>query len=126
MTRRQIFFFNPQTNTYYISEEFNGDKSEMQRFGTVDRCDKDWDEILEELREISTMDQFLPAISRISDYYHSSLSTSPLPGTRVHVVRLPEHPEMKDETYGIINGIKGPMFFKEFSICEPSELGTVV
>lgn len=31
MTRRQIYFYSPQSGHYYVSEEINGDKTEMEQ-----------------------------------------------------------------------------------------------
>ena len=45
MTRRQIIFHNRKNNTYYVSEEFNGDKREMEFWGMQDTCEKTWQEI---------------------------------------------------------------------------------
>ena len=39
MTRRQIYFYNKNNDTYYVSEEFNGDKREMELFGMADSCE---------------------------------------------------------------------------------------
>ena len=33
MTRRQVYFCIPERGTYYVSEEINGDKEEMERMG---------------------------------------------------------------------------------------------
>lgn len=33
MTRRKVIFYNDLNNSYIVSEEYNGDKVEMARFG---------------------------------------------------------------------------------------------
>ena len=64
MTRRQIYFFDPDKNTYYLSGELNGDKEEFERFGSSDTCEKTWAEIAAELsipvlRKDFTIDEYM-------------------------------------------------------------------
>lgn len=33
MTRRKVIFWNDLNDSYIVSEEYNGDKAEMERFG---------------------------------------------------------------------------------------------
>lgn len=115
MTRRQIYFYNKNNDTYYVSEEFNGDKQEMERFGMGDFCDKTWQEILEELNEVRSLSDFLQAISRITGYYHSSV-VGDLPGTRFHVCHSEAELSEKDETYVIRSDKSGAYLDLERSI----------
>ena len=55
MTRRQVYFCIPERGTYYVSEEINGDKEEMERMGSSDSCEKNWAEILDGLKNVSTL-----------------------------------------------------------------------
>ena len=38
MTRRKVIFWNDLNDSYIVSEEYNGDKAEMERFG-LGACD---------------------------------------------------------------------------------------
>lgn len=110
MTRRQIYFCNTDNGTCYVSEEYNGDKSEMERlsklFGNGDTCEKNWSEIMDELNEVHSLSDFLQAISRITGYYHSSVTDS-LPGTRFRVCHSESELPEKDETYVIYSDKSG-------------------
>lgn len=114
MTRRQIYFYNKNNNTYYVSEEFNGDKREMELFGMADFCDKTWQEILEELNNVRSLSDFLQAVSRITGYYHSSVAGD-LPGTRFHVCHSEAELSEKDETYVIYSDKSGVFLDKKLS-----------
>lgn len=52
LTRRQVYFYDQKNKKFYISEEFYGDRDELERFGSNDTCTKSWEEILDELRTI--------------------------------------------------------------------------
>jgi hypothetical protein len=73
MTRRRVIFYAPKEKTLYMTPEFNGDKSE---FGTrkinEDSCDKNWDEIMEYFKDITTLSQFEDASKTAQAVYHSS------------------------------------------------------
>lgn len=116
MTRRQIYFLEPNSGTYYLSEELNGDKEEFERFSSSDSCEKTWAEIATELSCIRSLPEFMEAMARVIRYYHCSIS-SEVPGTRLIVKRSRDELEQKDETWGIIAGC--PRIFKDnrFSIC---------
>ena len=84
MTRRQIYFFDPDKNTYYLSGELNGDKEEFERFGSSDTCEKTWAEIVAELSCVQTLPEFMEAVARVMRYYHSSIASG-IPGTSMIV-----------------------------------------
>lgn len=115
MTRRQVYFYTPATGTYCISDELNGDKKELELFGSSDTCDKTWPEIMEDLSKVHTLPQFMKTLSKIEHYYHSSISGTYI-GTRMIVKRRREALEVKDETYGIILGTSGIFLDKELSV----------
>lgn len=124
MTRRQIYFYNKKNNTYYVSEEFNGDKWEMEAmrgiFGGIDSCDKNWNEILDDLKGVDTLSEFLQAIAKVTRYYHSGLPGA-LPGTRFHVYHSKDEIECKDETYAIFSDQDGIILDKTLSFCVEDE-----
>lgn len=117
MTRRQIYFHIPQRNTYYVSGEFNGDKTELERMGSRDFCEVDWSQIMELLAKVSSLADFLRAISTINYYYHSAFGTEVF-GSRLRVVHSREEIGQKDQTYGIVDGTAGAFLDKELSIWE--------
>lgn len=89
MTRRKIIFYNDLNNSYIVSEEFNGDKSEMEQFG-LGTCDHTWTEFMETMSMVDKLSYFLSAISWISGSYHPSVNDvllpsqdNDLPGTRL-------------------------------------------
>lgn len=116
MTRRQVCFYVPQTNTYYVSEEYNGDREEFEMFGLKDICTHTWKEILDEFKTVSGLPDFLQAIQKVASYYKSTISTD-LPGVRVRVIHVPERElDIKDETYCIVSGIPGASLMKKYSL----------
>lgn len=117
MTRRQIYFYIPERNTYYVSDEFNGDKTELERMGSRDFCEVDWSQIMERLAGVSDLADFLRAISTINYYYHSAFGTEK-PGSRLRVAHSREEIGQKDQTYGIVDGKPGAFLDKELSIWE--------
>lgn len=110
MTRRQIYFLEPNSGTYYLSEELNGDKKEFERFGSSDSCEKTWTEIAAELSCVRSLPEFMEAVARVMRYYRSSVS-SEIPGTRLIVKRSRDDLEQKDETWGIV--ARCPRIFKD-------------
>ena len=53
MTRRKVIFWNDLNDSYIVSEEYNGDKAEMERFG-LGACDHTWPEFMEAMSSVST------------------------------------------------------------------------
>lgn len=81
-----------------------------------DACDKTWQEILDELNEVRSFSEFLQAIARITNYYHSSINNT-LPGTRFHIYHSEEALTSKDETYIIYSDKAGVYLDIEHSFC---------
>lgn len=104
LTRRQVYFYNQKNKKFYISEEFYGDRDELERFGSNDTCTKSWGEILDELRTIKTLRTFLSKMSQISGYYNSEIKENI--GTRIKVGRYQDIP-FADEVYGKVSGCSG-------------------
>lgn len=81
MTRRKIVFWNDSNNTWYVSEEYNGDKEDFAAMSAIfgpnmDGCDKTWPEIMAMLNGVSSMADFLKVIPQINRCYHSHLAPS--------------------------------------------------
>ncbi|GHT87220.1 hypothetical protein FACS1894137_14110 [Spirochaetia bacterium] len=73
MTRRTIIFLDEFGNVY-ITPEFNGDKTEFEKFGSSDSCDKDWAEIEAVFWGVNTLEQFRAASEKAQGFYHSNFS----------------------------------------------------
>jgi len=78
MTRRKIVFYNDLNSSYIVSEEYNGDKAEMEHFD-LGSCDHNWPEFLEMLRDVSTLPDFLKTMSKITASYHATINGVLLP-----------------------------------------------
>ena len=78
MTRRKVIFWNDLNDSYIVSEEYNGDKAEMERFG-LGACDHTWPEFMEAMSSVSNMADFLKVISYITASYHATVNGVPLP-----------------------------------------------
>ncbi|GHV91188.1 hypothetical protein AGMMS50268_16910 [Spirochaetia bacterium] len=90
MTRHTILFIDDYANCY-ITAEFNGDKTEFQKFGSSDSCDKDWAEIEAVFRGVNTLEQFKAANEKAQGFYHSSLPGKQiLPIIPVHYIPIVE------------------------------------
>ena len=93
MTRRRVIFVR-KDGRRYITEEFNGDKSEFAAHGDcLDGCDLDWPEIRAIFQEASTYPQFIKANLKAQAAYHSFLGEDGNTGTvcnlrRCHIVHL--------------------------------------
>jgi hypothetical protein len=85
MTRRKVLFRDAQGECCWVTPEFNGDKTEMERMGSRDSCDKDWPEIFEEFKNVKTFPEFEKMNARAQNYYHSSL-----PGAKILPVEKAE------------------------------------
>lgn len=72
MTRRRVLF-TAANGIRYITPEFNGDKSEMEKFCSADSCEKDWDEIAELFRKCRNYEEFEAINIKAQSYYHSCL-----------------------------------------------------
>ena len=74
MTRRRVIFVC-KDGRRYITEEYNGDRSEYAARGhCLDSCDMDWSEIRDIFQEPATYTQFIKANLRAQAAYHSFLS----------------------------------------------------
>lgn len=83
MTRRRVVFVR-KDGRRYITEEFNGDKSEYAACGDcLDRCDLDWPEIRAFFIAADTYLKFKKANLKAQAAYHSFLGD----GGNVGVVR---------------------------------------
>lgn len=98
MTRRKIVFWNDSNSTWYVSEEYNGDKEDFAAMKAIfgpgaDGCDKTWPEIMEMLNGVSSMADFLKVIPQINHCYHSHLdpSDSRNAGARLGIAHDLEH-----------------------------------
>lgn len=98
MTRRKIVFWNDSNSTWYVSEEYNGDKEDFAALRTIfgpsmDGCDKTWPEIMEMLNGVSSMADFLKVIPQINRCYHSHLAPSDTRdiGARLGIAHDMEH-----------------------------------
>jgi hypothetical protein len=86
MVRRYLVFYDNETGYYYSTPEFNGDKSEMEAFGSRDSCDKDWPDIVLEFEGVKNLKDFKAASERAQGYYHSFLGDYTLPVTHTEFV----------------------------------------
>ena len=71
MTRRRIVFTDPKTGRRYVTPEFNGDKTEFEKFGMGDACTATWDEIIVFFNAVSSLNQFKAANYLAQGYYIS-------------------------------------------------------
>lgn len=62
MTRRKIIFYNDLNNSYIVSEEYNGDKAEMEQF-VLGSCDHTWPEFMDAMNIVDGLPVFLKTIS---------------------------------------------------------------
>lgn len=115
MTRRQIYFYSKESGHYYVSEEINGDKTELEQMGSNDTCEKTWPEILDGMKNVSGLGDFLQALAAINGIYHSSLGFD-RPPTKLRIAHNHEEVGVKDQTYGIMEGIPGIFLDAELSI----------
>lgn len=115
MTRRQIYFYSKESGHYYVSEEINGDKTELEQMGSNDTCEKTWPEILDGMKNVSGLGDFLQALARLNGIYHSSLGFD-RPPTRLWIAHTHAEVGMKDQTYGITEGTLGIFLDEELSI----------
>ena len=117
MTRRKVIFWNDLNDSYIVSEEYNGDKAEMERFG-LGACDHTWPEFMEAMSSVSNMVDFLKVISYITASYHATVNGVPLPeqannlpGSRLNVAH--SHKELynlvgdMDEVWEVKRNISG-------------------
>ena len=81
MTRRQVYFWDKGTGKFYVSPEFNGDKSEFLKIGSADSCDKDTVERCVDLRHTSSLFDFMRVVHMIYGSYHSSIGDLPALGS---------------------------------------------
>ena len=102
MTRRRVYFHHDlPTAAYFYTEEFNGDKAELEQFGSSDKCSMTWAEMLQILKGVATAASFLDAVSAIRNSYKSAIP-SRTPGPRIFVTYEHNDIPAADEVYGIV------------------------
>jgi hypothetical protein len=117
MTRRKIIFHSDLDGRYIVSEEYNGDKAEMEYFG-LGACDHNWAEFMEAMSTVDNLMDFLHAIAKITASYHATVNgvalpqqANNLPGTRISIAHnLAELLDMvssMDEVWEVKQGIPG-------------------
>lgn len=112
MTRRKIIFHNDVSGSWIVSEEFNGDKSELERIGSADSCDADWSDFMEAMSEVRDLIGFLDGLTMIWKSYHSSLpGVGMYFGPRLSFAHTPEelreNLENLDEVWEVRRGRPG-------------------
>lgn len=106
MTRRRILFKDKSSNKYYVSDEYNGDKVELERIGSADSCDLTWDEIMGVVRSTPpSLWGFMQLMTKLDGCYHSCLGRQ-LPGVILRSVESLNEVEWGDEVY-LIDGETG-------------------
>lgn len=117
MTRRRVIFYNDLDGSWVLSEEYNGDKAEMERFG-LGSCDHDWMEFMEAMNTVTNLDGFLKVVSHITKSYHATINGVPLAvqddratGMQLQVVHnrqeLYDKVSMLDEVWEVKRNIPG-------------------
>lgn len=96
MTRRKIVFYNDLNDSYIVSEEYNGDKAEMERF-SLGACDHNWYEFMEAMNAVNNLADFLHVIAQITASYHATVNgvalpqqANNLPGARLNIAHNQE------------------------------------
>lgn len=103
MTRRYVIFIDSD-GAVYRSPEFNGDKTELERMGSVDRCDKTWREIEREFfLPVRDYRSFRSAVMMAQRLYHSFLCDEH-PSLPQRIARVEAVP-CADETIYITSGL---------------------
>lgn len=75
MTRRRIVFIDKETNTIYITNEFNGDKEDFRNFQAGDTCNMSWQDILDTyFSDIKTLEDFKIANEKAQKEYISNIT----------------------------------------------------
>lgn len=75
MNRRRIVFTDKETNTMYITSEFNGDKEEFWNFRMGDTCNMYWQDILDTyFSNIKTLEDFKIANEKAQKEYISNIT----------------------------------------------------
>lgn len=75
MTRRRIVFTDKETNTTYITSEFNGDKEDFRKFQAGDTCNMYWQDILDTyFSDIKTLEEFKIANEKAQKEYISNIT----------------------------------------------------
>ncbi len=117
MTRRRVIFFNDLNDSWVVSEEYNGDKAEAERFGLAP-CDHNWAEFMEAMNTVNNLADFLKVISFITGSYHATINGVPvpeqanqLPGSRLFVAHnkkeLYDKVQLLDEVWEVRRGVPG-------------------
>lgn len=117
MTRRQVYFIS-DTGKVYVSDEFNGDRGELERFGSRDTCDKDWPEIQDLFGGVKSITDFLHAAYAAHGCYHSQFGDTP--GPQIKVFSSSDDIPILDETYQIDRRTGQPVLDARFSLAEAS------
>ena len=76
MTRRYVIYVR-KDGRRYVTREFNGDKEEFERIGSMDSCTKTWFEICEEIwKQVRTFEEFVKANVAAQACYQSCLGNT--------------------------------------------------
>lgn len=70
MTRRRILYRDAD-GTFWMTDEFNGDKDELENYCSLDSCSLNWPDILNIFVGIFSLDNFKEANRRAQLCYHS-------------------------------------------------------
>jgi hypothetical protein len=93
-------FREVETGACWVTPEFNGDKSELQQMKSNDSCDKDWEEIFEEFKNVKTLDEFQKQSAKAQGYYRSCLPGAKiLPAENIGAGRFEESDLVIEEIY---------------------------
>lgn len=103
MTRRQVVFLSEKTKRYYVSDVYNGDKNEFECKARVfgnsgDSCDKNWGEMMDDVKAVRSLWDFMKLLHVLDGYYHSIVPKA-VPGVSLRSVGGLDELDLVDETY---------------------------
>ena len=95
MTRRIVVFTDPETGVTYKTPEFNGDRSEQQKFKLTVNCRSNWSQIFAEFAVVSTLDEFKAASKRAQEHWEPYRIAHNYFEAEIHPVEeITEHPAL--------------------------------
>jgi len=104
MNTKRVYFYSRQGNRYIYTDVYPGGRSDLLKAGSQDTCDREWPEVLDFFRGVSTLWDFMQAMHKAEACYRFHAISLRRYGVVIHSSETREEIPPADLVYGIQKG----------------------
>lgn len=104
MNTRRVYFYSRQGNRYIYTDVYPGGRSDLLKIGSQDTCDREWPEVLDYFRGVTSLWDFMQAMHKAEACYHFHKISLRRYGVVIHGCSTREEIPPAGQVYGILEG----------------------